>query len=267
MANSKPTADPTWATGGNYPAGSNPWSGQSVRSVPSSGKRGTGYTPGTDDAAEEDNNMLGVHGDLLAWMQATQFVSQLTGRIYSYDFMESTIPNFWSVAVTGTASETCGVDESAEGGFGGLGVNVGAGSSNIDITAVAMPVGTADFFMHIRARHSGVATHYNFIFGLSSSTSAQRRNFNVTSGGSAAMTFNFGTTSVPLTSCLFGNTYTDFVVQRLAGELTVELSGANVFSYGPVADTTNITGFMEMFNGAGAADSFIVDKFTLLVNE
>lgn len=50
---------PTWATGGNYPAGPDPWSATPMRQTPIS----TYWTPKTSDPAQYMNNQLGLIGD------------------------------------------------------------------------------------------------------------------------------------------------------------------------------------------------------------
>ena len=70
MSVTRPTTAPDWATATDFAAGSDPWSGQPNKSAPSGGKVASGYVPGADDVAEEDNFILNNHGAWLNYFQA-----------------------------------------------------------------------------------------------------------------------------------------------------------------------------------------------------
>ena len=75
MSAIRPTAIPDWATGSVYPSTTDPdtggtaaWSGTAVRSAPSGAKVLTGWIPKANAAAEEDNSIVGTHGDWINYL-------------------------------------------------------------------------------------------------------------------------------------------------------------------------------------------------------
>lgn len=66
----KPTGDPTFATDATYDPGSNPWDGDPTRVALATGLREQGFKPTQRPGAQEFNEIIGVHGDYLEWLDA-----------------------------------------------------------------------------------------------------------------------------------------------------------------------------------------------------
>ena len=154
----RPTSDPSWATDANYPAGTDPWSAQPTRSTPSSGKRGTGYVPDTDDAAEEDNDVIGSHGD---WINYFDSILNGSNLMLNDDFMGTTYTQNWA-ATNGTVAE---IDDSAAGAFGAVKLSF-AGSGTAYLHTETLPFVTKDFLFEVSVRAAVLSTG-NLLFGNS----------------------------------------------------------------------------------------------------
>lgn len=63
-----------WATDVNFPAGSDPWSGQPTKVVPAAGESAVGFEPGTEFPSELANYILSNHAAFLAYLD-----SEVTG--------------------------------------------------------------------------------------------------------------------------------------------------------------------------------------------
>lgn len=86
---------PTWATGGNYPAGADPWSGTPVRQTPSQSY----WTPKTSDPAQFMNYVQGLQCDAL---------SGLNSNVNSMALMN--VPHTFSVPDTyATTGDDCNI--------------------------------------------------------------------------------------------------------------------------------------------------------------
>lgn len=203
--------------------------------------------------------------DLNAMQDQAALLARLaiTGRRIEDDFMETAIGSMWTVATTGTASASTEADNTNDGA-GAVILNVAATASEVQLTSFPMSLTTRDFYLHVRVRHRG-GSSYNYVLGLTSTTTANNCYIDVASGGSGAMSLTLGSTSHSLAATL-GTSYSDIVITRISGVLALAVNGGPQLS--GLAFATSLTDVnLNLSSGAGAVDSFEVDKICLLVDQ
>jgi hypothetical protein len=80
----KPTTIPTWATGTNYDAGSDPWSGTARKVAPSAGMRISGWTPDTEVGAQHLNYDQNLHGEWIAYLDDLHGSADFLNKSYTW---------------------------------------------------------------------------------------------------------------------------------------------------------------------------------------
>lgn len=159
MGLGKPTSDPTWATGGTYPADGNPWASAPVRSTPSSGKRATGYVPNTGDACDEDNAILGSHGDWIGYLDQL-LEGVVTGRaVHVLDhFLKTTVDSTLWTASGANGGAVAIVDDSSAGANGSVQLSIPSTSGSAPAAVLLFDgpnlVIATDFSISMRLRAS-----------------------------------------------------------------------------------------------------------------